>query len=48
VVRGLQELKPDLLIPMHCSGVNFVAAAHDLMPDQFVTSTTGSRFTLGA
>jgi 7,8-dihydropterin-6-yl-methyl-4-(beta-D-ribofuranosyl)aminobenzene 5'-phosphate synthase len=48
VVRGLQELKPDLLIPMHCSGVNFVAAAHDLMPDQLVTSTTGSRFTLGA
>jgi 7,8-dihydropterin-6-yl-methyl-4-(beta-D-ribofuranosyl)aminobenzene 5'-phosphate synthase len=48
VVRGIQALQPDLLIPMHCSGVNFVAAAHDLMPDQLVTSTTGSRFTLGA
>jgi 7,8-dihydropterin-6-yl-methyl-4-(beta-D-ribofuranosyl)aminobenzene 5'-phosphate synthase len=48
VVRGLKELQPDLLIPMHCSGVNFVAAAHEMMPDQLVTSTTGSRFTLGA
>ncbi|MEJ0071723.1 MAG: hypothetical protein WDO24_26700 [Pseudomonadota bacterium] len=47
VVRGVQALQPDLLIPMHCSGVNFVAAAHDLMPDQLVTSTTGSKFTLG-
>jgi 7,8-dihydropterin-6-yl-methyl-4-(beta-D-ribofuranosyl)aminobenzene 5'-phosphate synthase len=48
VVRGVKELQPDLLIPMHCTGVNFVAAAHDLMPAQLVTSTTGSRFTLGA
>jgi 7,8-dihydropterin-6-yl-methyl-4-(beta-D-ribofuranosyl)aminobenzene 5'-phosphate synthase len=48
VVRGLQELTPDVLIPMHCSGVNFVAAAHDLMPSQLITSTTGSRFTFGA
>ena len=48
VARGIKELQLDLLIPMHCSGVNFVAAAHDLMPDQLVTSTTGSRFTLGA
>jgi 7,8-dihydropterin-6-yl-methyl-4-(beta-D-ribofuranosyl)aminobenzene 5'-phosphate synthase len=47
VVRGIKELQADLLIPMHCSGVNFVAAAHDIMPDQLVTSTTGSRFTLG-
>jgi 7,8-dihydropterin-6-yl-methyl-4-(beta-D-ribofuranosyl)aminobenzene 5'-phosphate synthase len=48
IVRGIKELQPDLLIPMHCSGVNFIAAAHDLMPDQLVTSTTGNRFTLGA
>jgi 7,8-dihydropterin-6-yl-methyl-4-(beta-D-ribofuranosyl)aminobenzene 5'-phosphate synthase len=48
VVRGLQELKPDLLIPMHCSGVNFVAAAHEIMPDHLVTSTTGTRLTFGA
>lgn len=48
VVRGIQELQPDLLIPMHCSGVNFVAAAHDLMGPQLVTSTTGSTFVLGA
>jgi 7,8-dihydropterin-6-yl-methyl-4-(beta-D-ribofuranosyl)aminobenzene 5'-phosphate synthase len=48
IVRGIKELQPDLLVPMHCSGVNFIAAAHDLMPNQLVTSTTGSRFTFAA
>jgi 7,8-dihydropterin-6-yl-methyl-4-(beta-D-ribofuranosyl)aminobenzene 5'-phosphate synthase len=48
VVAGIKALEPDMLIPMHCSGVNFVAAAHDLMPHELVVSTTGSRFTLGA
>lgn len=48
VVQGIKALEPDVVIPMHCSGVNFVAAAHDLMPNQLVTSTTGNRLTLGA
>jgi 7,8-dihydropterin-6-yl-methyl-4-(beta-D-ribofuranosyl)aminobenzene 5'-phosphate synthase len=48
VIDGMKELQPDLVIPMHCSGVNFVAAMHELMPNALVTSTTGSRFTLGA
>jgi 7,8-dihydropterin-6-yl-methyl-4-(beta-D-ribofuranosyl)aminobenzene 5'-phosphate synthase len=48
IVQGIKALEPDLVIPMHCSGVNFVAATHEMMPDQLVTSTTGNRFTLGA
>jgi 7,8-dihydropterin-6-yl-methyl-4-(beta-D-ribofuranosyl)aminobenzene 5'-phosphate synthase len=48
IVKGVKALEPDVLIPMHCSGVNFVAAAHELMPDQLVTSATGNRFTFGA
>jgi 7,8-dihydropterin-6-yl-methyl-4-(beta-D-ribofuranosyl)aminobenzene 5'-phosphate synthase len=47
IVQGIKALEPDLLFPMHCSGVNFVAAAHEMMPDQLVTSATGNRFTLG-
>jgi len=47
IVQGIKALDPDVVIPMHCSGVNFVAAAHEMMPDKLVTSTTGNRFTLG-
>jgi len=48
IVAGIKALQPDMVIPMHCSGVNFVAAAHAMMPEQLVLSTTGSKFTLGA
>jgi len=47
IVQGLKALDPDLVIPMHCSGVNFVMAAHEIMPEALVTSATGNRFTLG-
>lgn len=48
VAQAVKALQPDLVIPMHCSGTNFVAAAHEIMPDQLITSTTGNRLTLGA
>ncbi len=48
IVQGIKALDPDVVIPMHCSGVNFVAAMHEAMPDRLVTSTTGNRFTLSA
>jgi 7,8-dihydropterin-6-yl-methyl-4-(beta-D-ribofuranosyl)aminobenzene 5'-phosphate synthase len=48
VAKAVQAMQPDLVIPMHCSGTNFVAAVHELMPDQLITSTTGNRLTLGA
>ncbi|GIL40894.1 MBL fold metallo-hydrolase [Rhodospirillales bacterium TMPK1] len=47
VAQAVKALQPDLVLPMHCSGTNFVAAAHELMPDQLITSTTGNRLTLG-
>jgi 7,8-dihydropterin-6-yl-methyl-4-(beta-D-ribofuranosyl)aminobenzene 5'-phosphate synthase len=47
-VLELQALKPDVLIPMHCSGPGLVSALRELMPGQLVPSTSGSEFTFGA
>lgn len=44
----LQALDPDLLIPMHCSGEGFISMVQQAMPERFVRSSTGTRFTFGA
>lgn len=48
VVSEVKKLKPDLVIPMHCSGLNFVQEARVQMPDNVLVTTTGSRITFGA
>ncbi len=48
VVAEVKKLKPDLVIPMHCSGLNFVQEARAQMPDNVLVTTTGSRITFGA
>ena len=48
VVGEVRKLKPDLVIPMHCSGLNFVQEARAQMPDNVLVTTTGSRITFGA
>jgi 7,8-dihydropterin-6-yl-methyl-4-(beta-D-ribofuranosyl)aminobenzene 5'-phosphate synthase len=48
VVAEIKKLQPDVLIPMHCSGLNFVAEARAQMPDNVLVTTTGSRITFGA
>jgi 7,8-dihydropterin-6-yl-methyl-4-(beta-D-ribofuranosyl)aminobenzene 5'-phosphate synthase len=48
VVGEIRKLKPDVLIPMHCSGLNFVQEARAQMPDQVMVTTTGSRILFGA
>ena len=47
-IAALKQLNPDVVIPMHCAGANFIAAAQVEMPDKLVLSSVGSRFTLGA
>jgi len=47
-VAALKNLNPDVVIPMHCSGINFIQAMREQMPDRLAMSTTGSIFTLGA
>jgi len=47
VVGEVKKLKPDLVIPMHCSGLNFVQEARAQMPENVLVTTTGSRITFG-
>jgi 7,8-dihydropterin-6-yl-methyl-4-(beta-D-ribofuranosyl)aminobenzene 5'-phosphate synthase len=46
-VAELKALMPDVLVPMHCTGKGFIAAAMREMPQQTVLTNTGSRFTFG-
>jgi 7,8-dihydropterin-6-yl-methyl-4-(beta-D-ribofuranosyl)aminobenzene 5'-phosphate synthase len=47
VVAEIGKLNPDVLIPMHCSGLNFTLEAQRQMPGKVLTTTTGSRITFG-
>ncbi len=46
-VDALEALKPDVVVPMHCTGANFIEAMRRRMPDRIVASNLGSRFTFG-
>ena len=47
-VAELKALNPDVVIPFHCSGPGLITVLREQMPDQLVTSTTGTEFTFGA
>jgi len=47
-VTELKRFKPDVIIPLHCSGPNMAEALRAMMPDQYLPSTTGTEFTFGA
>jgi 7,8-dihydropterin-6-yl-methyl-4-(beta-D-ribofuranosyl)aminobenzene 5'-phosphate synthase len=47
-VAALKEIKPDCVIPMHCSGEMFIDILQKEMPGNFVRSYTGSRYIFGA
>lgn len=48
VVAEIGKLDPDVLVPMHCSGLNFTLEAQKQMPGKVLTTTTGSRIVFGA
>ncbi|WP_407520377.1 MBL fold metallo-hydrolase [Methylobacterium oryzisoli] len=48
VVAEIAKLQPDVVIPMHCSGLNFVLEAQAQMPGNVLVPTTGSRLRFGA
>jgi 7,8-dihydropterin-6-yl-methyl-4-(beta-D-ribofuranosyl)aminobenzene 5'-phosphate synthase len=47
VMAELKKLDIDYLIPMHCSGTNFINAVTEQMPEKLILSSTGSRYTFG-
>jgi 7,8-dihydropterin-6-yl-methyl-4-(beta-D-ribofuranosyl)aminobenzene 5'-phosphate synthase len=46
-VTELAALAPDVVIPMHCSGADFIEAMRRRMPKELVTTNVGTRFTFG-
>jgi 7,8-dihydropterin-6-yl-methyl-4-(beta-D-ribofuranosyl)aminobenzene 5'-phosphate synthase len=48
VVAEIKALRPDVVVPMHCSGLNFVQEARAQMPDKVLVTTTGTRIIFGA
>jgi 7,8-dihydropterin-6-yl-methyl-4-(beta-D-ribofuranosyl)aminobenzene 5'-phosphate synthase len=48
VVGEIKTLAPDVLIPMHCSGLNFLLEARAQMPGQVINTSTGSRLIFSA
>jgi 7,8-dihydropterin-6-yl-methyl-4-(beta-D-ribofuranosyl)aminobenzene 5'-phosphate synthase len=48
VVGEIKKIDPDVLIPMHCSGLNFTLEARNQMPNKVLTTSTGSRLTFSA
>jgi 7,8-dihydropterin-6-yl-methyl-4-(beta-D-ribofuranosyl)aminobenzene 5'-phosphate synthase len=48
IVTEIAELKPDIVVPMHCSGQNFVEAIRDIAPDKLFVGSTGATLTFGA
>jgi 7,8-dihydropterin-6-yl-methyl-4-(beta-D-ribofuranosyl)aminobenzene 5'-phosphate synthase len=46
-IDEFEALDPDVVLPMHCSGANFIEAMRRRMPDKLVTTNVGSRFTFG-
>jgi 7,8-dihydropterin-6-yl-methyl-4-(beta-D-ribofuranosyl)aminobenzene 5'-phosphate synthase len=47
-VALMQALNPDYIIPGHCSGEAFLAAAQAAMPGKIVRSIVGTRYRFGA
>src|SRR3984957_13431396 len=48
VVSEIVELKPDILVPMHFSGENFVEAMRSIAPDRLFLGSTGATLTFAA
>lgn len=47
-VAELKKIDPDVVVPMHCSGLPFIKAVQEQMPDKLLLSTTGSKVTFKA
>lgn len=47
IVSEVKELNPDVVVPMHCSGQNFVDAMQALAPDRLIVASAGAQLTFG-
>ena len=47
-VADIKAMKPDHIVPAHCSGFEAIVAFSREMPDAFTMNTTGTKYTYGA
>jgi 7,8-dihydropterin-6-yl-methyl-4-(beta-D-ribofuranosyl)aminobenzene 5'-phosphate synthase len=43
-VADIKAIRPDYVVPMHCTGYEAIAAFAREMPDQFILNTAGTRY----
>ncbi len=48
IVSEIKELDPDVVVPMHCSGQNFVEAMQSIAPDRLLVASAGAQLIFGA
>jgi 7,8-dihydropterin-6-yl-methyl-4-(beta-D-ribofuranosyl)aminobenzene 5'-phosphate synthase len=48
IVGEIVALDPDVVVPMHCSGQNFVEAMQQIAPDRLLVASAGAQLTFGA
>jgi 7,8-dihydropterin-6-yl-methyl-4-(beta-D-ribofuranosyl)aminobenzene 5'-phosphate synthase len=48
IVGEIKELNPDVVVPMHCSGQNFVQAMQEIAPDRLLLGSAGASLIFGA
>jgi 7,8-dihydropterin-6-yl-methyl-4-(beta-D-ribofuranosyl)aminobenzene 5'-phosphate synthase len=46
-IADIQAVRPDYIVPTHCTGFPAITAFAREMPDQFILSTVGTKFTFG-
>lgn len=46
-IADIRAVRPDYIVPTHCTGFPAITAFAREMPDQFILSTVGTKFTFG-
>jgi 7,8-dihydropterin-6-yl-methyl-4-(beta-D-ribofuranosyl)aminobenzene 5'-phosphate synthase len=47
-VADIQAMKPDFIVPTHCTGFEAVTAFQKAMPNEFILNTAGTQYTFSA
>jgi 7,8-dihydropterin-6-yl-methyl-4-(beta-D-ribofuranosyl)aminobenzene 5'-phosphate synthase len=47
-VADIKAMKPDYIVPTHCSGFEAIVAFSREMPNEFIINTAGTQYTFGA
>jgi 7,8-dihydropterin-6-yl-methyl-4-(beta-D-ribofuranosyl)aminobenzene 5'-phosphate synthase len=45
-VAGIKAMKPEYIVPTHCTGFEAITAFAREMPDQFILNTVGTKYTI--